>query len=233
MANVPSHNVPEVKAERTSDQKRVFLTDKGQVFLPRGRSIDGALSRDPTNSTPDEDVLQAGLLMGKITASKLYAPSVIATIINAEIATATAIEVTAAQAAELVRRVGATGTFLLTGPPAAAGVVISEIVTYTNVNTTTGVITVAATTAAFIAGSFIQPEDGSETILTFIPDGSGIKVTDQDKQNQTSRYPMIPLAGVVDFSSLIPAPTDTSLVTYVKDALNAAGNGYSFDDTFE
>ena len=52
-------------------------------------------------------------------------------------------------AAELVRRIGATGTFKLTGPPTAGGAVVTQTVTFSAVNTSTGAITItdSATTS--------------------------------------------------------------------------------------
>jgi hypothetical protein len=52
-------------------------------------------------------------------------------------------------------------------------------VTFSAVNTTTGAITITAVGADAISGSFIQPVDGSETIITLLCDAWGKKVADQ------------------------------------------------------
>lgn len=226
---------PGVKSgqERTFTDRKIRKTVDNRQYLIGGKSIDGSLSRDTLNAG-DEDVLRPGMLMGLVTASKKFANAIIGTIINAEIATSVALEVSVAVAKEIVRRFGTTGTFLLTGPPAAAGVVISEIVTYTAVDTSTGIITVDATTAAFIAGSFIQPEDGSEDFSTLIDDNHHTKVTDRDRSDIDVEYPIPLIGGQIDSSQIIFWPSDTSLRTFIVAGLNTAGRGnFLFDHFFE
>src|SRR3972149_7120596 len=102
---------------RTATHRKVFFDGRWDYDLAGGKIINGTKSRDPGN-TGNIDVLRAGLLMGRVTASGLYAASVLGVTTNAEAIGATTIEVSAAVATELVRRVGATGTFTLTGPAA-------------------------------------------------------------------------------------------------------------------
>jgi hypothetical protein len=117
---------------------------KSRVLLPGGVLVDGAKSRDPSNAD-GVDVLQFGLLMGMITESGKYAPSIIGLLTVAyDDDTSTTLTVPTAVAAEIVRRIGPTGTFKLTGPATAAGTVRTITVTYSAVNLTTGVITVTA-----------------------------------------------------------------------------------------
>jgi hypothetical protein len=203
--------------------------------LPSGKYIDGANSRDPGN-TPEVTRLRAGMLMGKCTGttgdataptSGYYAPSIIDVLASAVAAAATSLTVSAAGAVEIVRRFGASGTFNLTGPGSAAGVVVTEVVTYSAVNTTTGVVTVTALTNNFIAGSFVQPQDGSEDILTFIPNGYPLPVTEFDGTAVTAQeFPEVPINCFVDSSQILPVwPSDTSLRAYIVSRLNRPGGG--------
>ncbi len=92
--------------------------------------------------------------------------------------------------------------------------------------------TITGVDGRFIAGSLIQPTDGTETILSFIPDGSGIRVVDID--GSTSIYAQnarLPVEGPISYAQLIPAVTDTSLKAYVKAALKAVGD-YRFAEDF-
>jgi len=200
---------------------RVVFRQRSEMFLAGGKSIDGVASRDAGN-TPIT-VLRPGLLMGKITATGLYAPSVIGVTTNAEAAGSTSIEAAAAVVTELIRRQGTTGTFKLTGPPAANGVVATETVTYSAASGTT--ITVTAIANAYVAGSMIQPTDGSETPRTFIPDwdGYGLKVVDGDGTSYASiDFPKFPVAGIVYSAQLLPWPADTSLRAWIVARLNDA-----------
>ena len=71
--------------------------------------IDGTHARDPLNGT-DIDVLRAGTLLGRITASGKYAPSVLGILSQAAAASATTVNVSAAVASEIVHRIGRTGS---------------------------------------------------------------------------------------------------------------------------
>jgi len=225
--------LPGIKSERDFQDRLIRLTPENRAYIITGKTVDGTLSRDPLNGT-DTDVLRPGLMLGKVTATGKYAPSILAPIINAEIATATAIEVTAAQAAELVRRVGATGAFNLVGPPTAGGTVIVEDVDYTAVNTTTGVITVDATTAAFIAGSFIMFQDGSGDPVALIDDNVFIKVTDRDRVSQDAPFALPLIAGQIDSSQILNWPSNAPLQAYLVSKLNTQGQGnFLFDHFFE
>ncbi len=94
----------------------------------------------------------------------------------------------------------------------------------------------AVTTAVdgrFVAGSLIQPTDGSETILTLIDDGNLIPVTDSAGSSQDQPFSQIPCAGTIISSQIINWPADASLRTYVKQALSSLSNGkFIFDDAY-
>lgn len=140
-----AHNpVPGLIAERSATPRRILVGGL-PTLLPVSKVIDGSKARDPLN-TGDLDVLRNGLLLGKITSGGKYAPSILGVLAAAYDASADTTEMTvsAATAVELVRRIGSSGTFKLTGPPAASGTVQTVTVTYSAVDTTTGVITVTA-----------------------------------------------------------------------------------------
>ena len=208
--------VPGISAAQEAGFRRIWRGSDA-AYLPGSFSIDAATSRDPGN-TGNVDTLRAGLLMGLRTADSQYAPSILGVTTNNEAAGSASIEAAAGVITELVRRVGATGTFNLTGPPAAAGTVVTETVTYSAASGTT--ITVTAITNAFVAGSFIQPTDGSQTPISFIDEGYGIKVTDDNAASLDREFAPFPVAGTVDASQLINWPSDTSLRAWLEARLS-------------
>lgn len=121
---------------------RAVLKGGDARYFPGGRIIDASESRDLGN-TGNTDVLRAGLLMGKITSSGKYAPSIIGTVASAYDG-GTTLTVSAAVAAEIVRRIGTSGTLVVIGPEAAAGTVRSLTLTFSAVDTSTGAVTVTA-----------------------------------------------------------------------------------------
>lgn len=228
---------PGITAARTASHRAIFAS-KSESFMPMGKQISGEASRDPGNS--NITTLRAGLLMGKISSvvnslgnTGQYAPSILGVTTNAEAIGSTSIQAAAAVVTELVRRVGSTGTFKLTGPSVANGSVVTETVTYSAASGTN--ITVTGLANAFIAGSFIQPTDGSETPLSFLPDGYGVLVVDDDAASLESvDFPLMPVAGIVDSSQLLPTfPSDTSLRTWLMARLNDAfGGAFVFDHAY-
>jgi len=234
MANPQS--VPRLSDVATATPRLISLS--GEVYREGGAIIDGDYSRDPLNSS-NVDYLRAGLVMGQLTTGSKFAPSIIGVLASAydkdgsydEVMT-----VSAATATEIVRRIGSTGDFKLTGPPSAAGTVATETVTYSAVNTTTGVITVTAAAADYIAGSFVQPEDGSETPLCLVASGYPLKVTDDNDADIDIDFAKMLIGGRLDASQIINYPSDTSLETWIKGNLNGTGNTvkgrapFSFDD---
>lgn len=227
------YGAPGITAAVTSSNRTIFLQHSA-TYLAQGRLIDGTKSRDPGN-TGDVGVLRAGLLMGKISAGN-YAPAILGVTTNAEAVGSTSIEAAAGVITELVRRVGSSGTFKLTGPPTANGVVATETVTYSAASGTT--ITATAIVNAYVAGSFIQPTDGSETPLTFINDtdsGNGTKVVDSAGASiSLVDMPKMPVSGIIKSSQLLPAwPSDTSLRAWITARLNDSfGGAFVFDHNY-
>jgi hypothetical protein len=144
----PSIGMPKIGTVRLA-RNRIVSADAKYEFKTGGGVIDGTKTRDiwnpdvATEAAAINDV-RPGLLMGKVTATDEYANTFFGELQGAIAGAATSFTLLAGQAAELVRRVGATGTVVLTGPPAAAGVVRQRTATYSAVDTTTGVVTITA-----------------------------------------------------------------------------------------
>lgn len=342
---LPQPNMPGIVSGSAVTPRRLLATQEGALFLPHGRVIDGSKSRDSGN-TGNLDVLQAGLLLGKITSGSKLAPSILGIMAGAMTGAATTVSVSAAQAVEMVRRNGsAVGTFKFTGPPAANGTVRTLSASVSAIDQATGALTFTAlgvnqverirfniastggnlqlnvakpdgtfvttanaawnatdatylasinsaldtatgvvggivataisatdtdlgitltysgtgyaglswrraevvviptsstealyepvTTAvngAFAAGSFVQPADGSETPITFVPDGTGIKVTDRNNVSADTTFGKLLVGGIVDSEQILPAwPSDTSLQAWIVSQLRAVAPGLIFD----
>lgn len=223
--------LPRIGSTYTATHRIVFRDGIITGDLSGGKMIKGSVSRDPTN-TGDLGVLRAGLLMGKRTSGGLYAPSIIGPSTGAIAAGATSLSAAAATVTELVRRVGSTGTFNLVGPPAASGIVAEETITYSAASGTT--ITVTAPTNSFASGSLIMPTDGSQDILTVIPDGYGISVLDVDGSTELDvPFPLFPIAGVLISANIINWPSDTSLRAWIMSTMSQHGAGkFIFDHTY-
>lgn len=221
--------MPGIRVDKQSAH-RVIFHQGWQIALAGPKVISGATSRDSGN-TGNLGVLRSGLLMGKITASGEYAPSVIGVTTGAYTSGGTELTVSAAQAVELVRRVGSSGTGYVVGPPSAAGTVAATALTYSAVNTTTGVITCTSLGVNKIAGSWVCADDGSHTPRTFIPDGFGVNVLDVDGSTSLDvEFAAFPIGGHVRTANVLPGwPSDTSFATWVRDALKA-NCLFTFDD---
>ncbi len=227
--------LPGIGTARTASHRSIFL-QRSENFLAQGRWIDGTKSRDPGN-VGDPQVLRAGLIMGKITSGGLYAPTILGVTSGAYTSGGTTLTVSAAQAVEIARRIGSSGTATLkaVGPPTAAGTVAATAVTFSAVNQTTGALTVTSLGVDKVAGTFITAADGSETPLSFIPDWDyGVRVTDIDGTSlATVDFPKLPVSGIIDSSQFINWPSDTSLRAWIVANLNAAfGGQFIFDHPF-
>lgn len=224
--------LPGVRTALTATARSVFRQGDWEVDLALGKVIAGAYSRDPGN-TGSLNVLRSGLLMGKRSSDNKWAPSIIGVTTGAVSATGTTVTVSAAQAVELVRRVGATGTLRLVGPPAANGTVATFTETYSAVNTTTGAITTSALDADLVAGSFVCANDGTYLPLSVIPDGFGVLVTDGlGTTDLDVPFARLPVGGVLRTDFILPVwPTDTSLRQWIADKMNLGGK-FIFDHLF-
>ena len=234
MANPQS--VSTIRTIKTATPRLISLAN--EVYREGGAIIDGEESRDPLN-TSYLDYLRAGLVMGKITTGSKFAPSIIGTLASAydkDGSFDTTMTVSAATAVEIVRRIGTSGTFKITGPPSAAGTVVTATITFSAISTTTGAITVTAAAADYVSGSFIQPTDGSETPLCMIASGYPLKVTDENDADIDIDFGKMLIGGRIDASQIINYPSDASLKKWIKGKLNgtsgttSGGAPFSFDD---
>lgn len=231
MFNVPNGK-PGVLLNLTATPREVFYSGRHfaqYVALPI--TVDGNLTSCPFNAPYIFQIL-AGTLMGRVTATQKFSNSVLGLTSSAVVSGATTVQTDVNTAAEIVRRIGASGTFKLTGPPVASGTVATQVVTYTAVNTSTGAITCSATSAASVSASLIQPTDGSDAILTMVGDLYGIKVTDQTNVNRVDVFdPQLLLGGgTINSQMIVNYPTDPSLQAYVKSAIKAFTNKVTFSD---
>ena len=145
MTTLNTSALPGFATERTHTPRNFHFDDGAHArHLPGGGIIDGSKSRDPLN-TGNVDVLRPGLLLGKITSSGKFAPAILGVLGEAIDATETDIDITTATGTELVRRIGASGTFKLTGPPTAAGTIRTLTATYSAVDSDSVTITALGT----------------------------------------------------------------------------------------
>jgi hypothetical protein len=231
MFNVPNGK-PGVLLNLTAQPREVFYSGRDHAqFIADPVTVDGTLTSCAFNAPYIFQIL-AGTLMGRETSNKKFANSVLGLSTAATASGATTIQTDVNTAAEIVRRIGASGTFKLTGPPAASGTVAVQVVTYSAVNTSTGAITCTATSAAAVTASLIQPADGSETILTMVADLYGIKVTDQTNVNRVDVFdPQLLLGGgTINSQMIVNYPADPSLQAYVKSAVKAFAASVTFSD---
>jgi hypothetical protein len=225
------NGLPGVREAVESAHRIVFRQANWRNFLAGGRIIDGDQSGDPGN-TGDVRVLRPGVMMGRITATGKYAPSFVGITQAAYTSGGTELTVTAAQAVEINRLVGGSGTAELTaiGPPSAAGTVALTSITHSAIDTTTGIITVTSLGVNKIAGTLIAVLDGRQLPLCFIPDGWGHYVLGPDGSTEIdTQFPDLPITGVVDSSQLLPGwPSDTSLQAWIVASMNTYSK-YVFD----
>jgi hypothetical protein len=231
MFNVPNGK-PGVLLNLTATPREVFYSGREHSqWIAAPVTVDGNLTSCPFNAPYVFQIL-AGTLMGRVSSTLKFANSILGLTSSATTSGATTIQTDVNTATEIVRRIGASGTFNLTAPPTTGGTVATQLVTYSAVNTTTGVITCTATSAAAVSAAIIAPTDGSQTILTMIGDLYGIKVTDQTNVNRLDVFdPQLLLAGgTINSQMIVNYPTDTSLQAYVKAALKAFCGNVTFSD---
>lgn len=235
MPYAQASGLPGPQTARQQNYNSVRLNDKGANYLPMGRIITAASSRDPLN-TGYLTTLRPGLLMGKITATGQYAPSIIGLTTADYTSGGTSLTVSPATAVEIVRRLGASGTAKITTAPTATGTVVDQAtLTYSAVNVTTGVLTITNYAADIVTGAVIGGIDGSSAPLCIIDDGDGIKVTDIDGNNVDQQFPFALIGGNLNTAGIInyPAAALTTTVTWLKQKLNSASSeGFTFNDAF-
>lgn len=224
------NGLPGVSAVRTATPRIIFKGGIVEEYLPGGKIINGTKSRDPDN-VGDENVLRCGLVMGKITATGKYAPSILGRTNLAYTAGGTTLTVQARLVTELVRRIGSSGTFKIFGPPTAAGVVASETVTYSAASGTT--VTITALANSYVVQSLIMPTDGSEVPLTFIHQPYGVNVFDPSGTQADQPFEQVPIRATVLTANIINYPADASLKAWLRGQMSGQGAAkFVFDDVF-
>lgn len=225
---------PGVQAERTATPRQILLSEESALYFPSAKVVDGSKSRD-TGHTGDLDVLRAGLLMGKITTGGKYCPACIGVmgVLHDTSAVTVTMTLPAAVVTELVRRIGTSGTFQITGPAAANSTITtavnSETVTYSAVPSST-TLTITATTNDYAIGSLIGFADGSYLPTGILGKVDGLKVTDQDGASQDTPLPQLLIGGILKTASVPNWPSEVALARWVKDQLSYAGGSFSYDD---
>jgi hypothetical protein len=147
-----------------------------------------------------------------------------------------AVILTAAGAAYAPRPLGLVQATVLTG---STGYTINGSGTIgtpsTCAVTTTGVSLVQwfGGSGSFVAGSLIQPTDGSQVIKTILTDQFGTKVIDQLNTTRVDVFDALLWAGggVIDCHYLVNYPTDTGIQAYIKAQVRSfIGQGIFSDD---
>ncbi len=226
MSISPLFGRPGIGAARSAQYRNVFRWADDTSFFPGGGVIDGA-SRDYGNAD-NLFLLRPGLLMGQVTSSRKWKPCIIGVTQGAYTSGGTSLTLSVAQAVELARRIGSSGTFTLKGAATAAGTLTTTTVTYSAVNTGTGVVTITDIGANRIAGSIVLAADGSEVPRTVIPDGYGIELP---ADSSDVDFPQIPMAGLLEVSKILDYPSDATLKQWLKDSMDANGRGkFIFSD---
>lgn len=217
-------NIRPTVSAKTSASFRTVSVDGLTTYAPGKGVINGTKSRDP-NNTGYVTTLRSGLLLAKYDGK--YATWGIGSLASAAAASATSFTVSTGEATEIVRRVGTSGTLRGIGPPTAAGTVANISITFSAVNTSTGVVTCSALSAALVAGSVIA-EPNYDTPITYVPESKGVLLPEDGTSDVDSR---IPISALVDYDQLLPAPTDASLKTWIKQSMSTLEGGkFAFDD---
>jgi hypothetical protein len=219
---------PDIKDGKQFTYRALFRGNDVLEF-PTGVIVDGEQSRDPGN-TGDEDVLRAGIILGKLSSGK-YAPFLAALTQGAYVSGGLTITVLPAYASEIQRRLGGVaGTLVVVGPPTPGGVVAEIETTLSGIDTGTGDLTITDLGANMIDGAFVNIKDGTEKPLGFQFKPSGLKVTDPDCEDINAQTSLA-IGGTIDSSQIINWPSDTSLQDWLADELNSVGQ-YVFDHPY-
>jgi hypothetical protein len=214
--NTNQYALPGVGTELVSTVRELLCTEpQAGDFLPFPATIDGTLTRDPDNPTTTRtDVLRDGLPMGQVTSTLKYANAIIGQLQAAITGTTTNLLLTVTEAAEIVRRIGATGTFNITGPASAGGAVRTVLATYSAVGAGSGAN--AVQTFAWLS----VPTAGSFT-LTLTDKSGNIVTTAAIAYNAT-----VAGSGAGSVAASVNAVLGTSAVTATASASTTADNGF-------
>jgi hypothetical protein len=235
------YGIPGLRAALTATMKIIWKGGVPNEMLPQGKLIDGNNARDPTSALTT--VLQPGCLLGKITSTPIvggatvvgeYGSSVIDVTAGAYTSGGTTITLSLAGAAELVRRLGTSGSFAMIGPATAGGPNQNVTVAYSAVVLSTGVVTITSAGTNFVAGAFICPLDGSQFAATLVGDGYGINVVDTDGITAiAAQFPEVPIGGTLISTQIVNWPTEVTLQAWIASRLNGPmGGQFVFDSAY-
>lgn len=100
--------------------------------------------------------------------------------------------------------------------------------------TTPGVVASPADSGEFIAGSLVQPNDGSQIIKTIIVDKNGTKVIDEVNTTRVDVFDgqLWAGGGVINTGYIVYYPTDPSLQAYIKAQIRSFVNWAVFSDDY-
>jgi hypothetical protein len=222
---------PGVRAMGSITPRCIHTNPQLRRYAPSFYFLDGNLSRDRGNSPTS--LIRCGMILGKVTITGLYAPTIIGVTQSAYTSGATSLTVAAADAVEIARRVGASGNLSSYAPPTSTGVVAVKAITFSAVNQSTGVLTVSDIGANVAAGTPIISTDGSGVALTIFDNDQGYPMDVLDTGGASINQPISRfLVGgdlyanqIIDLTSL-----NASAEAYIKAQLNANGATFTFDD---
>lgn len=230
-------NLPGQFTSYVSQRRNIWLGNENSAqycsFLPI--TIDGQNSSNTyqgvgltnTNLTANtvSYLLFAGQFMGRETTGSLWRNSVIGLTTASALSGASSFQTDAYTATEIARLIaasaGGTVSLNLTGGTTAGATAVATSVTATAASGTT--VTISGTIgAAKIVGSLIQPNDGSQTILSVLGDDCGLYVQNPftlTRQNNVSGR-MCSGGGTLNTGQLVwYSSMDAGVQTYVKTAL--------------
>lgn len=218
--------LPGIHTEPSLDPRNIFTTYNSADCVPSSIILSGAAARDLGSGS--SDLLRAGLLLGKITASGKYANSILG-LTTVAYASGTTLTLPAAIVTEIQRRIGASGTFTITGPATTGGTVNSETVTYSAIASST-TLTITALNNAYVVGSLIQPADGSQLIKTILAEEYGLCVVDTGGNNIDQPLPRFLRGGDLLATAIVNLTEgDAAVQAWLKTQLKAAGL-FTFDN---
>lgn len=239
------HTIPGQYAGASITPRNIFVSAplSPDTQAPSWRFINGSLSRDPGDNPTS--MLRAGLLIGKITATGLYRPSVYGLNSVTAPASTTSITVNAAVATELARQIVVAGgpvNISVTGPATTGASVATDVVACSAASGTT--LTVGATTHTFVIGSAILTDDGSQVPLFVFADSVfGKDVTDINGNSINQTLEAIYLKADLiaeqiinltadDFGTTTEPSVQAWFKSYLKagGALNTSGVVYTFSN---
>lgn len=205
-------------------------------FLDIGGVLDGALSRDWSNTNEQRTIL-AGCLLGLITTGGKFMPWILGVSQANKSSSDTDVAVTVAQATQMAAVLTLPIDITFVGPPTATGVVaLDPALELTAIATGTGVLTHDALTADLAAGSVVALDNGADLgPVSFVSDEHGLDVYDvrTGETNQDASLQLAVYAKLL-YTDMITGYNDlnASMKAYVKSQLRLAMAGVAFDDDF-